>query len=94
MERFVIALPHKERGEEDAFQVEIIVGKEMAWPLVIVGMLMGFALILVQVRSPMLVAVGVAALWRRRVLFTNHASPGGLACTGGPRGAPASTLRC
>jgi putative OPT family oligopeptide transporter len=36
-----------------------IVGGEMAWPLVIVGMLMGFALILVQVRSPMLVAVGM-----------------------------------
>jgi len=36
-----------------------IVGKEMAWPLVIVGMLMGFALILVQVKSPMLVAVGM-----------------------------------
>lgn len=29
MERFVIVLPHKERGEEDDFQVEIIVGKEM-----------------------------------------------------------------
>lgn len=29
MERFVIVLPHKERGEEDAFRVEIIVGKEM-----------------------------------------------------------------
>jgi ecotin len=29
MERFVIVLPHKERGEEDAFQVELIVGKEM-----------------------------------------------------------------
>jgi ecotin len=28
-ERFVIVLPHKERGEEDAFNVEIIVGKEM-----------------------------------------------------------------
>ena len=28
-ERFVIVLPHKERGEEDAFRVEIIVGKEM-----------------------------------------------------------------
>ncbi|MEW5900636.1 MAG: oligopeptide transporter, OPT family, partial [Acidobacteriota bacterium] len=36
-----------------------IVGKEMAWPLVIAGMLMGFAFILVQVRSPMLVAVGM-----------------------------------
>jgi len=29
MERFVIVLPQKERGEEDAFQVEIIVGKDM-----------------------------------------------------------------
>jgi len=36
-----------------------IVGGEMAWPLVIVGMLMGVAFILVQVRSPMLVAVGM-----------------------------------
>jgi putative OPT family oligopeptide transporter len=36
-----------------------IVGGEMAWPLVIVGMLMGFALILVRVSSPMLVAVGM-----------------------------------
>ena len=36
-----------------------IVGGEMAWPLVIVGMLMGFALILVKVSSPMLVAVGM-----------------------------------
>ena len=29
MERFVIALPHKERGEEDSFRVELIVGKEI-----------------------------------------------------------------
>jgi ecotin len=29
MERFVIELPHKERGEEDSFKVEIIVGKEI-----------------------------------------------------------------
>ena len=29
MERFVIVLPDKERGEEDSFKVEIIVGKEM-----------------------------------------------------------------
>jgi putative OPT family oligopeptide transporter len=36
-----------------------IVGGEMAWPLVIAGMLMGFAFILVQVKSPMLVAVGM-----------------------------------
>jgi len=36
-----------------------IVGGEMAWPLVIVGMLMGFALIMVRVKSPMLFAVGM-----------------------------------
>lgn len=29
MERFVIVLPHKERGEEDAFGVELIVGKRL-----------------------------------------------------------------
>ena len=29
MDRFVITLPHKERGEEDAFIVEIIVGRKM-----------------------------------------------------------------
>jgi ecotin len=29
MERFAIVLPHKERGEEDGFKVELIVGKEM-----------------------------------------------------------------
>ncbi len=36
-----------------------IVGGEMAWPLVIVGIFLGFVFILVQVRSPMLVAVGM-----------------------------------
>jgi len=36
-----------------------IVGGEMAWPLIIVGILMGFALIMVEVRSPMLFAVGM-----------------------------------
>ena len=36
-----------------------IVGHDMAWPLIIVGMLMAFGLILVQVRSPMLVCVGM-----------------------------------
>jgi putative OPT family oligopeptide transporter len=36
-----------------------IVGGEMAWPLVIFGMLMGFALILIRMRSPMLFAVGM-----------------------------------
>lgn len=36
-----------------------IVGGEMAWPLIIVGMLMGFGFILMQVKSPMLVSVGM-----------------------------------
>ena len=31
----------------------------MAWPLIIVGMMMGLALILMQVKSPMLVSVGM-----------------------------------
>jgi putative OPT family oligopeptide transporter len=36
-----------------------IVGKDMAWPLVVVGILFGIAMIMVQVKSPMLVAVGM-----------------------------------
>ena len=36
-----------------------IVGGSMAWPLVIVGIFMGLALIMVQVKSPMLFAVGM-----------------------------------
>jgi putative OPT family oligopeptide transporter len=36
-----------------------IVGGDMAWPLVVVGILMGIALIMVQVRSPMLFSVGM-----------------------------------
>jgi len=52
------ALPAPQAGLMAAIS-QGIVGGEMAWPLVIVGMLMGFALILVQVRSPMLVAVGM-----------------------------------
>jgi len=36
-----------------------IVGGQMAWPLIIVGMLMGLGMILMQVRSPMLVSVGM-----------------------------------
>jgi putative OPT family oligopeptide transporter len=36
-----------------------IVRGEMAWPLIIVGMVLGFGLILMQVRSPMLVCVGM-----------------------------------
>jgi putative OPT family oligopeptide transporter len=36
-----------------------IVGGEMPWPLIIVGILMGLALIMVEVKSPMLFAVGM-----------------------------------
>ncbi len=36
-----------------------IVGHDMAWPLVIAGILMGFAMILFKVKSPMLVAIGM-----------------------------------
>src|SRR5579864_2385197 len=36
-----------------------IVGGNMAWPLVIVGIFMGIGMIMMQVRSPMLVAVGM-----------------------------------
>ena len=36
-----------------------VVGGEMAWPLIIVGMLMGLGFVLLKVRSPMLVSVGM-----------------------------------
>ncbi len=36
-----------------------IVGGEMAWPLVIVGIFMGISMILIKVRSPMLFSVGM-----------------------------------
>jgi len=36
-----------------------IVGGNMPWPLVIVGILMGFSLIMIEVRSPMLFSVGM-----------------------------------
>jgi uncharacterized oligopeptide transporter (OPT) family protein len=36
-----------------------IVGGEMAWPLILVGIAFGIALIMVQVKSPMLVSVGM-----------------------------------
>ncbi len=36
-----------------------IVGGDMAWPLIIVGMLMGVGFIMMQVKSPMLVSVGM-----------------------------------
>jgi putative OPT family oligopeptide transporter len=36
-----------------------IVGKEMAWPLIIVGIMLGIAMIMVKVKSPMLVSIGM-----------------------------------
>ena len=36
-----------------------IVGGDMAWPLVVTGIFMGFAMILFKVKSPMLVAIGM-----------------------------------
>jgi putative OPT family oligopeptide transporter len=42
-----------------AYLAQGIVGGEMAWPLVIVGVLMGVAMVLVRVKSPMLVAIGM-----------------------------------
>lgn len=36
-----------------------IVGGEMAWPLIMVGVLLGFVLIMVRVKSPMLFSVGM-----------------------------------
>ena len=36
-----------------------IVGGDMPWPLVVVGIFFGIAMIMMQVRSPMLVAVGM-----------------------------------
>jgi putative OPT family oligopeptide transporter len=36
-----------------------IVGGDMPWPLIVVGILMGIAMIMLKVRSPMLVAVGM-----------------------------------
>ncbi len=36
-----------------------IVGGDMPWPLVVVGILLGIAMIMMQVKSPMLVAVGM-----------------------------------
>ncbi|HTG72927.1 MAG TPA: OPT/YSL family transporter, partial [Terriglobia bacterium] len=36
-----------------------IVGGDMAWPLVVTGMFLGITMIMVQVKSPMLFAVGM-----------------------------------
>ncbi len=42
-----------------ALMAKGIVGGEMAWPLVIVGMFLGVALILIEAPAPMLIAVGM-----------------------------------
>ena len=52
------ALPAPQAGLM-ALLAQGIVGGNMPWPLVLVGILMGFAIIMMQVRSPMLVAVGM-----------------------------------
>jgi putative OPT family oligopeptide transporter len=52
------ALPAPQAGLM-AMLAQGIVGGNMAWPLVVVGIFMGFALIMVQVKSPMLFAVGM-----------------------------------
>jgi putative OPT family oligopeptide transporter len=36
-----------------------IVNQEMAWPLIVVGIMLGIAMIMVKVKSPMLVAIGM-----------------------------------
>jgi putative OPT family oligopeptide transporter len=52
------ALPAPQAGLM-ALVAQGIVGGQMAWPLIIVGMLMAVAMLLIQVRSPMLVFVGM-----------------------------------
>ena len=44
-----------------------IVGHDMAWPLVVVGILFGIAMIMMQVKSPMLVAVGMYLAVRNHI---------------------------
>lgn len=53
-----IMLPAPQAGLM-AFLAQGIVSGQMAWPLIIVGMFMGFGFILMQVKSPMLVAIGM-----------------------------------
>jgi len=52
------ALPAPQAGLMALLSRGIVAG-EMAWPLIIVGMLMGLGLIMMQVRSPMLICVGM-----------------------------------
>jgi len=69
-----------------------IVGGDMAWPLVVVGMFMGIALIMVQVRSPMLFARRHVPAARKPPSRSSWAG-----CSAGPRTrcatAEASTMR-
>jgi len=53
-----VALPAPQAGLM-ALMAQGIVGGEMAWPLVIVGMFLGVALILIKAPAPMLIAVGM-----------------------------------
>lgn len=53
-----IELPAPQAGLM-ALMAKGIVGGEMAWPLVIVGMFLGVALILIKAPAPMLIAVGM-----------------------------------
>ncbi len=72
-----------------ALMAQGIVGGQMAWPLVIAGMFLAFALILINAPSPMLIAVGmylpfqstsaiflggVVAWWLQRVMDQREAS--------------------
>jgi putative OPT family oligopeptide transporter len=52
------ALPAPQAGLM-AMLAQGIVGGDMAWPLVVAGMFMGIVMIMLQVRSPMLFAVGM-----------------------------------
>ncbi len=52
------ALPAPQAGLM-AMLAQGIVGGNMAWPLVVVGIFMGFAMIMIEVKSPMLFAVGM-----------------------------------
>lgn len=53
-----VALPAPQAGLM-AMLSKGIVGGDMAWPLVVVGILLGVTLILIEVRSPMLFSVGM-----------------------------------
>jgi putative OPT family oligopeptide transporter len=52
------ALPAPQAGLMAALATGIV-GGEMPWPLIIVGILMGVSMIMLKVKSPMLVAVGM-----------------------------------